>query len=76
VTGAGLVATPSPGSVFAYAAETPKGGWFPVFTGMLAAAAVSFLVASVLLGFGHLAEPRPAPRHPRRTEQPAEATAH
>jgi PTS system mannitol-specific IIC component len=76
VTGAGLVATPSPGSVFAYAAETPKDGWFPVFIGMLAAAAVSFLVASVLLGFGHLAEPRPAPHHPRRTEQPAEATAH
>ena len=25
-TGAGLVATPAPGSIFAYAAETPKGG--------------------------------------------------
>ncbi|HEX4818348.1 MAG TPA: PTS transporter subunit EIIC [Nonomuraea sp.] len=27
VTGAGLVATPSPGSIFAYLAVTPRGGW-------------------------------------------------
>lgn len=51
-TGAGLVASPSPGSIFAYAAETPRGGYFPVFAGVLIAAAVSFAVASVLLGFG------------------------
>ena len=57
VTGAGLVATPSPGSIFAYAAETPKGGWFGVFTGVAIAAAVSFAVGSALLGFGKLAEP-------------------
>jgi PTS system mannitol-specific IIC component len=51
-TDAGLVATPAPGSIFAYAAVTPKGGWFGVFAGVLVAAAVSFAVGSVLLGFG------------------------
>ncbi len=51
-TGAGLVASPSPGSIFAYAAETPRGGYFAVFAGVLLAAAVSFAVASLLLGFG------------------------
>jgi mannitol-specific phosphotransferase system IIC component len=54
ITGAGLVATPSPGSIFAYAAVTPKGGWFGVFTGVFIAALVSFFVASALLGFGRL----------------------
>jgi mannitol-specific phosphotransferase system IIC component len=54
ITGAGLVATPSPGSIFAYAAVTPKGGWFGVFAGVFIAAAVSFGVASALLGFGRL----------------------
>jgi PTS system mannitol-specific IIC component len=56
VTHAGLVATPSPGSIFAYAAETPRGGWFGVFAGVLVAAGVSFTVGSMLLGFGRLAE--------------------
>ncbi len=56
-TGAGLVASPSPGSIFAYAAETPRGGYFPVFAGVFLAAAVSFAVASVLLGFGRLEKP-------------------
>jgi PTS system mannitol-specific IIC component len=55
ITGAGLVATPAPGSIFAYAAETPRGGYFGVFLGVLIAAAVSFAVGSVLLGFGRLA---------------------
>jgi PTS system mannitol-specific IIC component len=55
ITGAGLVATPSPGSIFAYAAVTPKGGWFGVFLGVAIAAGVSFAVASALLGFGRLA---------------------
>ncbi|GLY73145.1 PTS mannitol transporter subunit IICB [Actinoallomurus iriomotensis] len=64
ITNAGLVATPSPGSIFAYAAETPRGGYFGVFLGVLIAAAVSFAVGSVLLGFGHLngddeSEPEP-----------------
>jgi mannitol PTS system EIICBA or EIICB component len=56
-TGAGLVASPSPGSIFAYAAETPRGGYFAVFTGVLLAAAVSFAVASLLLGFGRGEKP-------------------
>ncbi|MFV2018124.1 mannitol-specific PTS transporter subunit IIC [Micromonospora sp. LOL_023] len=52
ITGAGLVATPSPGSIFAYLAVTPRGGWFPVLLGVIISAAVTFAVASVLLGFG------------------------
>jgi mannitol-specific phosphotransferase system IIBC component len=52
VTGAGLVATPSPGSIFAYAAVTPKGGWFGVIAGIVIAAGVAFVTASALLGFG------------------------
>lgn len=54
ITGAGLVATPSPGSVFAYAAVTPRGSWFGVVLGILIAAAVTFFVAAALLGFGRL----------------------
>jgi PTS system mannitol-specific IIC component len=54
VTGAGLVATPSPGSIFAYMAVTPKGGYVGVLLGIAIAAGVSFIVASVLLGFGRL----------------------
>jgi mannitol PTS system EIICBA or EIICB component len=49
VFGAGLVATPSPGSIFAYLAMTPKGGLLPVLSGVLTAAAASFLVASIML---------------------------
>ncbi|MBN2899969.1 MAG: PTS mannitol transporter subunit IICBA [Clostridia bacterium] len=47
--GAGLVATPSPGSIFALLAMTPKGGFFAVISGVIVAATVSFLVASVIL---------------------------
>lgn len=46
---AGLVATPSPGSIFAYIAMAPKGGLLSVFTGVLTATVVSFLVAALLL---------------------------
>jgi PTS system mannitol-specific IIC component len=49
VTGAGLVATPSPGSIFAYFAVTPKGGLFGVLAGVAVAAAVSFAVNSLIL---------------------------
>ena len=49
IMGAGLVATPSPGSIFAYLAVTPKSGYFPVFTGVLIGAVVSFLVGSLIL---------------------------
>ncbi|WP_283135042.1 PTS mannitol transporter subunit IICB [Rhizohabitans arisaemae] len=52
ITGAGLVATPSPGSIFAYLAVTPRGGWFGVILGIVIAAGVTFALASLLLGFG------------------------
>jgi PTS system mannitol-specific IIC component len=52
ITGAGLVATPSPGSIFAYLAVTPKGGWLSSALGILVATAVTFAVAAILLGFG------------------------
>jgi len=60
VTGAGLVASPSPGSIFAYLTETPKGSYFGVLAGVVVAAAVSFVVASVLLGFGRGEKPEEA----------------
>ena len=44
-TGAGLVATPSPGSIFAELAMTPRGGMLPVLAGIAAGAVVSFLAA-------------------------------
>lgn len=52
VTGAGLVATPSPGSIFAYLAVTPKDGYVGVLLDILVATIVSFGAASMLLGFG------------------------
>lgn len=54
--GAGLVAPPSPGSIFAYIAMTPKGGHLAIFTGILVATAVSFAVAYLLLKFSKQAE--------------------
>lgn len=45
----GLVATPSPGSIFAYIAMTPRGDHFGVLLGVLVGAVVSFLIASILL---------------------------
>lgn len=52
LTGAGLVSAPSPGSIIAYFFLTPKGGYLPMFAGVLVAAVVSFLVAAVLLKTG------------------------
>ncbi|PKM95000.1 MAG: PTS mannitol transporter subunit IIBC [Firmicutes bacterium HGW-Firmicutes-1] len=49
VLGAGLVAAPSPGSIFALIAMTPKGGLLPVLAGVLVSTAVSFLVAAALI---------------------------
>jgi PTS system mannitol-specific IIC component len=54
VTGAGTTATPSPGSIIAVLAVTPKGSYFGVILGVLIAAAVSFAVGSALFGFGRL----------------------
>lgn len=49
VLGAGLVATPSPGSIFAEIAMAPRGGLFPVLAGITVSTVVSFLISSVLL---------------------------
>ncbi|GIP56312.1 PTS mannitol transporter subunit IICBA [Paenibacillus sp. FSL W8-0186] len=49
ILGAGLVAAPSPGSIIAYMAMTPKGGYLAMFAGVLVATVVSFLIASLLL---------------------------
>jgi mannitol PTS system EIICBA or EIICB component len=46
---AGLVAVPSPGSIVALIAMTPKGNYLGVLAGVLVAAAVSFFVASIFL---------------------------
>jgi PTS system mannitol-specific IIC component len=59
ITNAGLIATPAPGSIFAYMAETPKGGYVSVLLAVIVAAGVSFAVASVLLGFGRLEKDEP-----------------
>ncbi|HSP47407.1 MAG TPA: PTS mannitol transporter subunit IIBC, partial [Clostridiaceae bacterium] len=47
--GAGLVAGPSPGSIFAYLALTPKGNFVGIISGVLVATVVSFLVTSLIL---------------------------
>jgi PTS system mannitol-specific IIC component len=49
---AGLVAPASPGSIFAVLAMTPKGGYLGVLAGVFVAAAVSFLVSTVILKTG------------------------
>jgi PTS system mannitol-specific IIC component len=57
ITNAGLVATPSPGSIFAYLAVTPRGGYFGVLAAIVVATGVSFVVAALLLGFGKERKP-------------------
>jgi PTS system mannitol-specific IIC component len=49
VTGAGLVATPSPGSIFAEIAVAPRGGLLGVLAGIAVGAVVSFGVATLIL---------------------------
>lgn len=49
ILGAGLVAAPSPGSIFAILALAPKGGLLPVIAGVAVATVVSFLVAAPLV---------------------------
>lgn len=46
---AGLVATPSPGSIFALLAMTPKGSFLGVLAGVLVSIVVTFLVASIFI---------------------------
>lgn len=49
ILGAGLVATPSPGSIVALIAMAPKGGLFPVLAGFIVATVVSFVISVLLL---------------------------
>ena len=49
MTGVGLVAGPSPGSIFSYLALTPKGSFLGVILGVTVSTIVSFLVTSVIL---------------------------
>jgi PTS system mannitol-specific IIC component len=49
ITGAGLVAAPSPGSIFAYLAVIPPGQHFQVLTGVLIGAVVSAVVGMLIL---------------------------
>ncbi|WP_047869220.1 PTS mannitol transporter subunit IICB [Nocardiopsis sp. RV163] len=49
---AGLVSAASPGSIIAIMAVTPQGGHLQVLAGVVAATIVSFVIASLLLGFG------------------------
>ncbi|MDR2008434.1 MAG: PTS mannitol transporter subunit IICBA [Alphaproteobacteria bacterium] len=49
--GGGLIAPPSPGSIIALLAMTPKGGFLITIIGISVATAVSFVVASVLIRY-------------------------
>jgi PTS system mannitol-specific IIC component len=49
VTGAGLVATPSPGSIFALLAMAPKGDTFWVLLSVLTSCVVSFGIGSIFV---------------------------
>jgi PTS system mannitol-specific IIC component len=65
---AGLVATPSPGSIFAEIAMAPRGGLLPVLLGIAAAAVVSLVVAAPLV---RRAEAADAPSTPGVAPAPA-----
>ncbi|WP_062069474.1 PTS mannitol transporter subunit IICB [Demequina sediminicola] len=64
----GLVAPPSPGSIFAWIAFTPPGwtNYLVMFSQVLLATLVSFVVAAFLMGFG---------REARREDAPTDDTA-
>ena len=49
ITGSGLVATPSPGSIFAWLAVMPRGGFLGPLLGILLSTIVSAAVGTVLL---------------------------
>lgn len=49
VTGAGLVATASPGSIIALMLMSPKGGQLPVLAGMAVGTIVSFLISMAIV---------------------------
>jgi PTS system mannitol-specific IIC component len=70
ISGAGLVATPSPGSIFAYLLVIPPGQHVPVLVGVLIGAVVSFAVGTFILRV------RPVPEEEGEEEKvvPAAAT--
>ena len=47
--GVGLVAAPSPGSIFAILALTPKGNYLGILAGVFLATLTSFIIASIIL---------------------------
>lgn len=49
IFGTGLIAAPSPGSIFAVLSMTPKGQFIPILTGYAIGIAVAFIVASFIL---------------------------
>lgn len=56
ITNAGLVATPSPGSIFAYLAVIPRGEHFAVLTGVLLGAVAAAAAGIVILRLRPVAE--------------------
>ncbi|PYZ91924.1 PTS mannitol transporter subunit IIBC [Salipaludibacillus keqinensis] len=54
--GAALPASPSPGSIIAYTLLIQPGYYVPVFSGVIVATAVSFVVASIILKTGKATE--------------------
>lgn len=52
ITNAGLVGPAAPGSIIAWFAMTPRGGYIPMILTFLVATGVSMLVASALFKFG------------------------
>jgi PTS system mannitol-specific IIC component len=61
LTGAGTTSTPSPGSIIAVLAVTPKGSYLGVLAGVVVAAATTFLVGATVLGFGRSERGDPPP---------------
>jgi PTS system mannitol-specific IIC component len=66
VSGAGLVATPAPGSIFAYLAVTPPGQYVSVLGGVIVGIGGSFVAGNVVLRLFPMTE----------TEEEKEAEAH
>lgn len=54
--GCGLVGPASPGSIIAFLAMAPQGGAIPILIGVLAGAAVSFLIASPIVRTSDVAD--------------------
>ncbi|GAA4896541.1 PTS mannitol transporter subunit IICB [Stackebrandtia albiflava] len=76
ITGAGLVAAPSPGSIFAYLPVMTPGGWWGTLLGIVLATAASFLVAAALMGFGRVARREEAAEAAAAEAESAQATDH